>query len=163
MFLSIFKMMLNAERCSVLPSSTVPTDMKRKNDENCVVANMYTVFWFNKQNEFDMGFCRIHNHELPKPSRIRQKLMRIHADSESQNFTAILTAKQAYPGDSWRRGPAPGCWVAARWAAAERRHPRAAVPRPQAPPLPRSSSWALCCPASRHSTQKRTPCRQLES
>ncbi len=24
MFLSIFKMMLNAERCSVLPSSTVP-------------------------------------------------------------------------------------------------------------------------------------------
>jgi hypothetical protein len=27
--------------------------MKRKNDENCVVANMYTVFWFNKQNEFE--------------------------------------------------------------------------------------------------------------
>jgi hypothetical protein len=26
--------------------------MKRKNDENCVVANMYAVFWFNKQNEF---------------------------------------------------------------------------------------------------------------
>jgi hypothetical protein len=23
--------------------------MKRKNDENCVVANMFTVFWFNKQ------------------------------------------------------------------------------------------------------------------
>ena len=27
--------------------------MKRKNDENCVVANMFTVFWFNKQNEFE--------------------------------------------------------------------------------------------------------------
>jgi hypothetical protein len=29
--------------------------MKRKNYENCVVANMYTVFWFNKQNEFDIN------------------------------------------------------------------------------------------------------------
>jgi hypothetical protein len=28
--------------------------MKRKNDENCVVANVYTVFWFNKQNEFEI-------------------------------------------------------------------------------------------------------------
>jgi hypothetical protein len=28
--------------------------MKRKNDENCVVANMFTVFWFNKQNEFEI-------------------------------------------------------------------------------------------------------------
>ncbi len=27
--------------------------MKRKNDENCVVADMCTVFWFNKQNEFE--------------------------------------------------------------------------------------------------------------
>ncbi len=70
---------------------------------------------------------------------------------------------QAYPADSWRREPAPGCLVTARWAAAVRRHPRAAAaPRPQAP-LPRSGSWALCCPASRHSTRRRTPCRQLES
>ena len=34
----------------------VLTDMKRKNDENCVVANMFTVFWFNKQNEFEINF-----------------------------------------------------------------------------------------------------------
>ncbi len=26
---------------------------QKKNDENCVVDNMYTVFWFNKQNEFE--------------------------------------------------------------------------------------------------------------
>jgi hypothetical protein len=25
----------------------------KENDENCVVANVYTVFWFNKQNEFE--------------------------------------------------------------------------------------------------------------
>ncbi len=28
---------------------------KKKNDENCVAANMYTVFWFNKQNGFDIS------------------------------------------------------------------------------------------------------------
>ena len=27
--------------------------ISKKNDENCVVDNMYTVFWFNKQNEFE--------------------------------------------------------------------------------------------------------------
>jgi hypothetical protein len=73
-----------------------------------------------------------------------------------------INHEQAYPGDSWRRGFAPGCWVAGKWAAVVRRHPRSAAPRPQAP-LPRSGSWALCCPASRHSTRRRTPCRQLES
>ncbi len=25
----------------------------KENDENCVADSMYTVFWFNKQNEFD--------------------------------------------------------------------------------------------------------------
>ena len=29
--------------------------MKRKNDENCVVANMFTVFWFNKQMNLKAG------------------------------------------------------------------------------------------------------------
>ncbi len=28
---------------------------KEKNDDNCVVDNMFTVFWFNKQNEFERG------------------------------------------------------------------------------------------------------------
>jgi hypothetical protein len=27
--------------------------ISKENDENCVVDNMYTVFWFNKQNEFE--------------------------------------------------------------------------------------------------------------
>ncbi len=29
--------------------------MKRKNDENCVVTNMFTVFWFNKQMNLKEG------------------------------------------------------------------------------------------------------------
>ncbi len=29
--------------------------ISKENDENCVVDNMYTVFWFNKQNEFEIG------------------------------------------------------------------------------------------------------------
>jgi hypothetical protein len=27
--------------------------ISRENDGNCVVDNMFTVFWFNKQNEFE--------------------------------------------------------------------------------------------------------------
>ena len=27
--------------------------ISKENDENCVVDNMFTVFWFNKQNEFE--------------------------------------------------------------------------------------------------------------
>ncbi len=34
-------------------SNMHPLIWKEKNDENCVVTNMYTVFWFNKQNEFE--------------------------------------------------------------------------------------------------------------
>ncbi len=36
-----------------------------ENDENCVAANMYTVFWFNKQNEFDIFFffLKVHKRE----------------------------------------------------------------------------------------------------
>jgi hypothetical protein len=33
-----------------------PCTSTDENDENCVAANMYTVFWFNKQNEFDIFF-----------------------------------------------------------------------------------------------------------
>jgi hypothetical protein len=27
--------------------------ISKENYENCVVDNMFTVFWFNKQNEFE--------------------------------------------------------------------------------------------------------------
>jgi len=33
-----------------------PCTSTDENDENCVAANMYTVFWFNKQIEFDIFF-----------------------------------------------------------------------------------------------------------
>ena len=32
---------------------------EKKNDENCVFANMYAVFWFNKQNKFELLFKKI--------------------------------------------------------------------------------------------------------
>jgi hypothetical protein len=32
--------------------------ISKENDENCVVDNMYTVFWFNKQNEFETIYVR---------------------------------------------------------------------------------------------------------
>ena len=33
--------------------SNICSLISRENDENCVVDNMSTVFWFNKQNEFE--------------------------------------------------------------------------------------------------------------
>jgi hypothetical protein len=33
--------------------SNICSLISRENDENCVVDNMFTVFWFNKQNEFE--------------------------------------------------------------------------------------------------------------
>jgi hypothetical protein len=47
--------------------------MKRKNDENCVVANMYTVFWFNKQNEFVNDL----DSRFKIPPRIKKKFEQI--------------------------------------------------------------------------------------
>ncbi len=53
--------------------------MKRKNDENCVVANMYTVFWFNKQNEFDI--------QVASQRFIDKKLGKINVQIENLLFT----------------------------------------------------------------------------
>jgi hypothetical protein len=47
--------------------------MKRKNDENCVVANMYAVFWFNKQNEFEKVWRLLNLWRRPKISLVLTK------------------------------------------------------------------------------------------
>jgi hypothetical protein len=74
MFLSIFKMMLNAERCSVLPSSTVlPVEKKKKFPDSFFggLGEYYIQKWLknSKKNSLVLGglnsvpvcikFCRI--------------------------------------------------------------------------------------------------------
>ncbi len=51
--------------------------MKRKNDENCVVANMYAVFWFNKQNKLEIKVFW-----APKLAEISESFFQV-ANSES--------------------------------------------------------------------------------
>jgi|LakMenE18May11ns_1017448.scaffolds.fasta_scaffold8660624_1 hypothetical protein len=44
--------LLTVQNYSMLMFSNMYSLISKENYENCVVDNMYTVFWFNKQNEF---------------------------------------------------------------------------------------------------------------
>ena len=45
--------LLTVQNYSMWMFSNICSLISRENDENCVVDNMSTVFWFNKQNEFE--------------------------------------------------------------------------------------------------------------